>query len=445
MKINTLNITWLKSAWDIFIYDIQWYKLLVQDYYIWIKDIKISRWIFWINLSNKIFNYKDPLEKQLSRIKWFYEVLNKVEETDSIHSKMKLWKLMDVVEYDKEESIKQCKEYAERVNNEDTLDFLLWCWYIWECTNIIRYDCVDDIVNYVYIDEMWEWEKIRWILRKEEFNLLMQIYYGVYEEEKLRKELEEKEKKWEYEELRDRIKRWRIYEEWEMYNKVVKEYKKLEEEYWENKLKEYLKLELMRKNTEWAFKIRLEDYKDIIEELKKKEEIEEEKYKEYLEKMRNKLESIKYYNEKINKVLESKEKRKKALILKLLLDIRKEFNIKVKDETREKLKDIIDWLIWKDELKIELRDRYLEDKAKEARKILEKEMLKQEEGKIRIEKRIENIRRWLEDNTKRYLEKNIEQLKIKKIYDVNWDEEEQRKVVEKINKELGKEVVILKE
>jgi hypothetical protein len=34
-------------------------------------------------------------------------------------------------------------------------------------------------------------------------------------------------------------------------------------------------------------------------------------------------------------------------------------------------------------------------------------------------------------------------LKIKKIYDANWDEEEQKKVIDKINKELGKEVVVL--
>ena len=37
------------------------------------------------------------------------------------------------------------------------------------------------------------------------------------------------------------------------------------------------------------------------------------------------------------------------------------------------------------------------------------------------------------------------ELKIKKIYDKNWNEEEQKKVVEKINKELGKEVVVLEE
>ena len=33
----------------------------------------------------------------------------------------------------------------------------------------------------------------------------------------------------------------------------------------------------------------------------------------------------------------------------------------------------------------------------------------------------------------------------KKIYDKNWNEEEQKKVVEKINNELGKEVVVLEE
>jgi uncharacterized metal-binding protein len=34
-------------------------------------------------------------------------------------------------------------------------------------------------------------------------------------------------------------------------------------------------------------------------------------------------------------------------------------------------------------------------------------------------------------------------LKIRKIYDKDWSEEEQRRVVEEINKELGKEVVVL--
>jgi hypothetical protein len=34
-------------------------------------------------------------------------------------------------------------------------------------------------------------------------------------------------------------------------------------------------------------------------------------------------------------------------------------------------------------------------------------------------------------------------LKIKKIYDANWDEEEQKSVVDNINEEFGKEVVVL--
>jgi hypothetical protein len=34
--------------------------------------------------------------------------------------------LLDVVEYDKEENIKKCLEYAKKWNNEDTLDLLTW-------------------------------------------------------------------------------------------------------------------------------------------------------------------------------------------------------------------------------------------------------------------------------------------------------------------------------
>ena len=73
----------------------------------------------------------------------------------------------------------------------------------------------------------------------------MQIYYWVYDDEKLKKELEKKEKRWEYEKMKD-IERnntkWWIYDS---IGKLTKKEKQL--------LEEYLKLELMRKPIEWAF------------------------------------------------------------------------------------------------------------------------------------------------------------------------------------------------
>ena len=183
----------------------KWYKIS-PIYLINERILSFWMWVFevWEDGEalgrKKEFNLHDPVEKALGRINWYYEVLSNVGETETKNEWKENWMLLDVVEYDKEENIKKCLEYAKKWNNEDTLDLLTWSGNgIEEWVYRIVYDCVDDVIYYVYNDmDMKEEEKIEWKLTKEEFNLLMQIYYGIYDDEMLKKKLEEKERKWEY-------------------------------------------------------------------------------------------------------------------------------------------------------------------------------------------------------------------------------------------------------
>jgi hypothetical protein len=74
----------------------------------------------------------------------------------------------------------------------------------------------------------------------------MQIYFGVYDDNKLRDRLERKKKRWEYDGIKEYLdvdKIYRIFSAKE--EQISEEDKKL--------LEEYLKLQLMRKPIEWAF------------------------------------------------------------------------------------------------------------------------------------------------------------------------------------------------
>ena len=89
---------------------------------------------------------------------------------------------------------------------------------------------------------------------KKEFYLLMQLYYWLYQEEELFKQLKSNEKAWKYDEVKNILNNYTI-DWWEFYNwwKLVLDELKNWLKYDENLLEEYLKLELMRKDTLWAF------------------------------------------------------------------------------------------------------------------------------------------------------------------------------------------------
>jgi len=230
----------IKWKWPdpIYLLDKDWKYILSWDV---IKKV-FQNWIEDEYL--KTFNLSDPLEKQLSRINGFYEVLGSVYND-------RLWILYDSVYYDEEERVKEAKRLDKLMEEWKGKEFMIlldWSgdgleqWAYW-----VFYDYVEDKIYYGYDDmDIKEEDKIEWTLTKEEFNLLMQIYFGVYDDKKIREELEEKERRWEYKEIKKYIND-------EMITKIFfnKEKELTEEE--KRKMEEYLKLQLLKKPTDWAF------------------------------------------------------------------------------------------------------------------------------------------------------------------------------------------------
>jgi len=215
------------------------------------------------------FNLKNPVEKQLSRINRFNEVLGSIYND-------RLQILYDSVYYDEEERVKEAKKIWEESGGKVYKILLDWSWDGMEqSAYVIFYDYEEEKIYYNYCDiDMKEEDEIHWTITKEEFNLLMQIYFWVYDEAKIRKELEEKEKKWEYEgieslidkekfikENRERIDEYneKLAEEmrkkqsrfYSRYTSIDKEFNKIISS--KPEVQEYLKLQLLRKHTEWAF------------------------------------------------------------------------------------------------------------------------------------------------------------------------------------------------
>ncbi len=224
-------------------------------------------WYHWNNVFDSIgvyFSISDSAnelspfqKKELKRIMDFYEVLKRISWTETHNAGKENWMLMDVVEYDKEERIKEAKRLWEE--SWGKIEKILLEWYgnwLEQWAYGIVYDFMDDKIMYWYEDmDMPEDDKIEWELTRPEFNLLMQIYYGVYDDERLKRELEEKEKKWEYKEMLEEVKR--LEEEKQGGNNCEDEnYKRKCESFYKkykDKWEEYLKLQLMRKDTTWAF------------------------------------------------------------------------------------------------------------------------------------------------------------------------------------------------
>ncbi len=286
----------IRLCLDLFKYHDIKCKPLFHIYNIDIYNIESIKYYFygyhWNNILNNIWIYFNDdnknnklvfVEKQLSRINGFYEVLNHIEED-------KLKMLYDSVYYDKEERVKEAIELSEKTGGKEFMILLYWNWMedMWEF-GIFYSEKEEKII--AWYSEYQYGEHIEWLERwdeynryeeysRQEFNLLMKIYYGVYDDKEKIKILEEKERTGEYENIKK-------YVNDDMMNKIFYE-KKIElTEEERKKLEEYLKLELSRKDTEWAFeglKIKKIYDKDWSEDRQRElvEEINKELWKEVL-------------------------------------------------------------------------------------------------------------------------------------------------------------------
>jgi hypothetical protein len=231
-------------------------KYILRFWYTWY--FLYQTWVIYNVKKDKnhpmlIFNLQDPIEKELAKIYGFYEVLNYTEDDN-------LWMLFDLKDFDNIEKRKEVKK-IERETNWKRWFLLInwfWCQDMWDFQ--IAYDHYKDIILVSYSKYQYN-QIIPWIEKideadryqvysRQEFNLLMQIYFGVYNEKKLKDKLEEKEKNWKYDEIIKSL-NWKTEEE---YYKIRSEYIEKKEKKPNYKLvQEYLKLQLMRKETKWAF------------------------------------------------------------------------------------------------------------------------------------------------------------------------------------------------
>jgi len=224
-----------KYKWDKYSYCIN------KQYILFIPNIILN--IKWEII--KTFNLSDPIEKQLSRINGFYNVLSKI---DVWRDKITVIKLEDNIKKDPANAINWDSDaYQDQGSFHIRYDYEERCKWVKWCEN----GCIK-----VWYSEYQYWEHIQWLERgdeddryecykKEEFYLLMQIYYWLYDDEKLKRELEEKEKRWEYDKYKEILKKEDMYE-------IAQEAIKLNEEE-KKKRNEYLDLEILRKSTKWAF------------------------------------------------------------------------------------------------------------------------------------------------------------------------------------------------
>jgi len=190
-----------------------WYTNKYYNIYFYNYDMgkKNNIWAF---IKKQSFNLHDPLEKQLAIIYSFYEILNGVEEDI-------FWYLYYTVIWSKRQEfeIYWCED----------------CWEYWVWRN--DYNDMDEVVfecNIHQLSELHIPPIPEWKLNMNEFYLLMQIYLGLYKEDTLKEQLEENEKKWKYDEVKEK---WFYEDTWIDIEIII----------------EYLKLELMRKDTSWAF------------------------------------------------------------------------------------------------------------------------------------------------------------------------------------------------
>jgi len=207
------------------------YSQIIKIYNIWWLVITIY-WKIRIFIKQQTFNLENPLEKQLAKINSFYVILNGVENT--------IWEILFWT-LNAEEKLFDYYWWQEmwdyHINNYDS--------YIWEDWLEKMFPNKKEI--WLACDEELDLPFTEFFVSYKEYFLLMQIYFWVYQEKELKNKLEEKDKNWEYEEIKEILKDWN-------WKKKYKEYSVFEKEYLSKpEVQEYLKLELMRKDISWAF------------------------------------------------------------------------------------------------------------------------------------------------------------------------------------------------
>jgi hypothetical protein len=210
------------------------YSQIIKIYNIWWLVITIY-WKIRIFIKQQTFNLENPLEKQLAKINSFYEVLNKVEEPNKDGIMFSITKNNNIIEL-LWNNMEEDYYYIDNIKDDD--------YNIFKDKVVFWYHLSDYLNPNLKKDEIdKEWE-----ISYEEFYLLMQIYFWLYQEEELKNKLEEKDKNWEYEEIKKELK-WKYWKE-----RLNSNYFEFEKEYLSKpEVQEYLKLELMRKDISWAF------------------------------------------------------------------------------------------------------------------------------------------------------------------------------------------------
>ena len=174
---------------------------ILNIYKIW-RIYILLYWNFYIYQTRQTFNIQDPLEFTLAKIYSFYEVFGKVD--DDIETKLVF------------------AAFAEEVTEiylfwwEDMWDY--WVSNDWGVNGTKEVN--KEFVGFWYsqhqskdnlpwleseYDDIWR----KWKITCKEYYVLMQIYFWIYEDGDLRKELEEKERKWKYKENETMFLKWR--------------------------------------------------------------------------------------------------------------------------------------------------------------------------------------------------------------------------------------------
>lgn len=321
--INSWKINWVYKFYkDLKIYKINKHFCIIYNHW----------YAFWNKISIKSYINKDKIdfsEKSLLKIINFYEVMNDIDSWnwDYWESKYKTERLSILSNLEQlTESWSQMQEYVWWIWLEEEENKILFWWqrsWAWfgkfdrDNPMLWQWFCKDNntwkIVDKSEFSREWDYLCYDY-LTIQEYYLLIQLYLWLYNKDKYKKELEENQKNWKY----DNIEKYKI-----AFNELKKhlEYKKkielekykdvnypkkyeyikmvdeipvtqyLWKENWEiyNKVNEtlieYFELQLMQKDISWAFDwINIEKIYDIDwsdkENMKHVEEIKDEFWEE---------------------------------------------------------------------------------------------------------------------------------------------------------------------
>ena len=395
-----------------FIYPVK-ARYLWWVYKIWDVDYFISSpeesWRYFVDIPRP-WKVKTVHE---ARIYWFYEILSFID-TDIRGKDSLLEILYKSVYYDEREvylgwswAPDMWSFYISHYEEERKI-------YIWFYQQLR--DEIIEVIGIYGRGEVEDWE-YQEEYSYEEYNLLMQMYFWVYNDERLLKELEDKENRWEFKWL-EKIERKDIVGMIEKKDEGLK-----------RRLYEYLLLKLSRKSTKWAFEDMEKEYCYWEERLKEMERD--------IERLSKKIEwEKKDLQQQKNKLMKRWEEVKRARdfieVYKLLRRLDRGYGKHIDKEERDKIINIVER--WEGVAPLP-GDNI--DKRKE-----------EIEYKMKIlfygwDMFIIHLRTYLNDliQSKRIYEerlrnKQVKPPKIRKHYDWRWPEEELQKAVDELREEL---------